>query len=86
MDVGPVKPFVPLNSFFRDRTTAEAQTAEVQDYVAANSDRPGVIIMVTHQVNITALSGIFPQSGSAVVVDLNDGKLEVLGQILEEKP
>ena len=82
MDVGAVKPFVPLNSFFRDRSTAEAQTAEVQDYVAANGDRPGVIIMVTHQVNITALSGIFPQSESAVVVEINEGQLDILGQIL----
>ena len=82
MDIGPVKPFVPLNSFFQDRSTAEAQTAEVQDYVAANSDRPGVIIMVTHQVNITALSGVFPQSGSAVVVEVNEGQLDILGQLL----
>lgn len=51
----------------KNRTTAEVQTAEVQDYVAASGDRPGVIIMVTHQVNITALSGVFPRSGSAVI-------------------
>ncbi|MGC1216942.1 MAG: histidine phosphatase family protein [Phormidesmis sp.] len=86
INVGSVEPFLPLNSFFRDRAAAEAQTAEVQDYVAANGDRPGVIIMITHQVNITALSGIFPQSGSAVVVEVNDGQLDVLGQILEERP
>ena len=41
--------------------------------------------MVTHQVNITALSGgIFPQSGSAVVVQSKDNQLSILGTILEQ--
>ncbi|MGB7088354.1 MAG: histidine phosphatase family protein [Phormidesmis sp.] len=83
MNVGPVEPFPALNSFFRDRSTAAAQTTQVKDYIAANSDSPGVIIMVTHQVNITALSDIFPPSGSAVVVQLKDEQLEVVGQLLD---
>lgn len=82
MDVGPVIPFAPLNSFFGNRTTADTQTAEIRDYMAANGDRPGVIIMVTHQVNITALSSVFPQSGSAVVVQVNEGQLDILRQLL----
>ncbi len=83
MDVGLVKPFAPLNSFFRDRSTADAQIAQLKDYIATSQDRPGVIVMVTHQVNITALSDIFPQSGSAVVMQLNEGQLDVLGQLSE---
>ena len=83
MDIAPVEPFPPLNSFFRDRSTAESQTTQVKDYIAANEASSGVIVMVTHQVNITALSDIFPQSGSAVVMQSNDGQLEVLGQLLE---
>ena len=43
-------------------------------------------MMVTHRVNITALSGIFPQSGSAVVVQLDkDGQLNVVGQLLSRR-
>ncbi|MEM6452128.1 MAG: histidine phosphatase family protein [Cyanobacteria bacterium P01_D01_bin.105] len=83
MNIAPVEPFVPLNSFFRDRSTAEAQTDQVRDYMAANEASSGVIVMVTHQVNITALSNIFPQSGSAVVMQLNDGQLDVVGQLLQ---
>ena len=83
MEIAPVEPFSMLNSFFRDRSTAETQTAQVKDYIAANEASSGVIVMVTHQVNITALSDIFPQSGSAVVMQSNDGQLEVLGQLLE---
>ena len=82
LNLGTVQPFPALNSFFRDRSTEDAQTTQVKDYVAAYSDSPGVIVMVTHQVNITALSSLFPQSGSAVVVQLEDGQLEVLGQLL----
>lgn len=84
MDIAPVEPFLPLNSFFRDRSTAESQTAQVKDYVAETEAASGVIVMVTHQVNITALSDVVPQSGSAVVMQLNDGRLEVLGQLLED--
>ena len=82
MDIAPVEPFPLLNSFFRDRSTAETQTTQVEEYIAANEDSSGVIVMVTHQVNITALSDIFPQSGSAVVMQSSDGQLEVLGQLL----
>ncbi len=88
MAVGPVEPFLALNSFFRDRTTADAQTSQVRQYIN-NQDQPGVIIMVTHQVNITALTSIFPSSGTAVVLQLDDrsddggSQLKVIGQILE---
>ena len=86
MDVGRVEPFPPLNSFFRERSTADTQTAQIRDYVATNRDRSGVIIMVTHQVNVTALSDIFPQSGSAVVLQLQGGQLNVIGQLAEPSP
>ena len=86
MDIAPVEPFPSLNSFFRDRSTAETQTTAIKDYIAANKDESGVIIMVTHQVNITALSDVFPASGSAVVVQLEGEQLNILGQILEPNP
>ncbi|MEL6777936.1 MAG: histidine phosphatase family protein [Cyanobacteria bacterium J06597_16] len=88
MDIGPVEPFPALNSFFRDRSTAAAQTDQLRDYIAANQNNPGVTVMVTHQVNITALTDIFPQSGSAVVLQLDDSsgnsderQLNILGQL-----
>jgi hypothetical protein len=43
---------------------------------------PGVTVMVTHFVNISALSGSGVASGELVVFRLNDQQqLEVLGQI-----
>lgn len=39
-----------------------------------------VLLMVTHQVNITALTGVLPGAGQAVVVVLNDtGELAQVG-------
>lgn len=84
MSIAPVELFSVLNSFFRDRSTAETQATQVKAYIADNEASSGVIVMVTHQVNITALSDIFPQFGSAVVVHLKDGRLDVLGQLLAD--
>lgn len=40
------------------------------------------MVMVTHQVNITALTGIFPPSGQGVVVVVEeDQPLEVVGTL-----
>ena len=79
MDLGPVEPFEPINSFFRDRSTAAQQTAQVQRYLREQPNQ-GVIVMVTHQVNITALTGVFPGSGQAVVATLDDaGELAQVG-------
>jgi hypothetical protein len=39
------------------------------------------ICLVTHQVNITALTGIFPASGEIVVVTVEDNQLKVVGRL-----
>jgi phosphohistidine phosphatase SixA len=57
----------PHNSFFRDDGAGVAQTAEVRARVAEWTG-PGALILVTHQVNVTALTDIFPASGEIVVL------------------
>ena len=64
---GAVEPWPALNSFFRDASTDAAQTAEVRARVAAWTG-PGTLVLVTHQVNITALTNIFPASGEIIVL------------------
>ena len=45
-----------------------------------NLDRP--IVLVTHQVNITALTGIYPASGELVVVHRSStGNITTIGTI-----
>jgi phosphohistidine phosphatase SixA len=81
MDLGMVEPYPALNSFFRDRSTAESQTTAVKQFLLAQAGSPGVTVMVTHQVNITGLTEIVPRSGEAVVLEVNDA-LTQLGQLL----
>jgi phosphohistidine phosphatase SixA len=70
LDVGPVIPFPPLASFFGERQRQDGQTQAVQAHVAAWRG-PGNLLLVTHQVNIAARSGIYPASGEAIVVEPN---------------
>jgi phosphohistidine phosphatase SixA len=69
-----------FNSFFSDREGAPAQTAAARNLLLAWPGS-GVLVVVTHQVNITALTDIVPQSGEGVVVHREGGRLVVKGQI-----
>jgi broad specificity phosphatase PhoE len=76
----PVQPFAPLNSFFDDRRTEPEQTAAVRRYLATLGARTA--LLVTHQVNISALTGEFAAMGDAIVVRAAaDGALRVLGRL-----
>jgi phosphohistidine phosphatase SixA len=71
-----------FNSFFDARSREAAQTAAARAILAAWRG-PGVLAAVTHQVNVTALTGVFPASGEAVALrfDVGAGKLRVKGRI-----
>jgi len=81
LDLGPVQPLPALDSFFQDRSQGAARTQAARDFL---DDLPvGLpVILVTHQVNITGLTGQFAASGSGVLARVPvhvDGDLEVLG-------
>ncbi|MCF3933582.1 histidine phosphatase family protein [Acuticoccus sp. M5D2P5] len=77
LDVGPVEPMPALNSFFRNPEVKDAVTDEVRALLAdAGEER---LLLVTHQVNITALTDHYPKSGEIVVVEVGgDGALSVV--------
>ena len=78
LGLGPVEAEPSLNSFFGDSSRAPTQMAALRRVIAAlPPQRPAVL--VTHQVVVTALSGVYPQSGEMVVL-ARDG-LAVLGRI-----
>ena len=79
LDVGPVVEAPPLNSFFRNRAARDPQTAAVRDLIAETEGR---LMMVTHQVNISALTGRRTRSGEVLIIRKVDGEVEVLGSIL----
>ncbi len=81
LDLGGVEPNQALNSFFRDNTEESERTAAALAMIHSqtNADRP--MVLVTHQVNITALTGIFPASGEIVVVRPSADGIETIGRI-----
>ncbi len=81
LGLGPVEELPVLNSFFRRYERRERQTSGLKDWLAGQAlDRP--VVLVTHQVNITALTGVYPSSGELVVLRrAEDGALTVLGSI-----
>lgn len=83
LNLGKVEPFPTLNSFFNDYSTASKQTAQLRQFIWNNRNNPGVIVMVTHQVNITNLaSDVYPESGESVVLRASGkNKIEVVGRI-----
>lgn len=56
-----------LNSFFEDRPAGVARTREVARFASA-LQAPANAMLVTHQVNITELSGAWAAPGEIVVV------------------
>ena len=79
--LGGVTPQPLLNSFFQDASQKGEQTHELRQWIIQqNTDNPRVL--VTHQVNITALTGVYPLSGEIVVLRVGEGSdLTVLGTI-----
>jgi len=69
-----------FNSFFQDRGNAAAQT-QAASALLRGWRGPGVLVVVTHQVNITALSGVTPASGAGVVLRWRDAGWQVAGQL-----
>jgi phosphohistidine phosphatase SixA len=79
LDIGTVQALPALNSFFQDMGEREAQTAALKKWLLARqSSKP--LVLVTHQVNITALTGVFPRSGETVVAQIDGGgEVKVIG-------
>jgi phosphohistidine phosphatase SixA len=71
-----------FNSSFRTSAEISAtQTAQARA-ILSRWRGPGALVVVTHQVNITALTGVNPASAEGVVLrPAADGRLKVLGSV-----
>ena len=65
---GASDPWAPLNSTFDDAALSPAATARLREALSA-IPASGFEVWVTHQVNITALTGRYAASGEAFVID-----------------
>ncbi|WP_111497542.1 histidine phosphatase family protein [Marinobacter bohaiensis] len=82
MDLGAVSTMASLNSFFGGQGNRSEQTAATIDNV--NALPSGVpVVMVSHQVNISALTGSYTSSGEGLILSLPLGEgSEVLAQVM----
>ena len=80
LGLGDVVPAPALDSFFRDRSTAERQTDAIRALIRGWKGE-GNLVLVTHQVNITALVGDVVGSGEIVVVRADEAGLVRVGSL-----
>lgn len=86
LELGEVQALPALNSFFRRYERRAPQTQALRDWLQQRTTRKP-LILVTHQVNITALTGVFPASGELVIIrhpQPADTAIEVVGTVETE--
>ncbi|MEL6375498.1 MAG: histidine phosphatase family protein [Pseudomonadota bacterium] len=84
MGMGQVEIFRPLNSFFQLPKNKAGQMIALRSFLAqaAVEKAAAPVLLVTHQVVITALTGVFPRSGELVVIKLApNGRHTVVGRV-----
>lgn len=80
MKVGAIVEDPRLNSFFEDKDPAanrDVSRAAVREALQGGA----TVVLVTHQVNVTAATGVYPASGEIVVVKAEGDVLRVVGRI-----
>lgn len=81
LNLGTVNALPALNSFFQGRGNSAEQTSALKKHLATLKPTDKVLY-VTHQVNTTSLTGIYPDSGEVVLFKFNpDGQVTVIGRV-----
>ena len=79
--LGHVTELPILNSFFESFHLKDEQTIQLKDWLLQLNNKIPVVL-VTHQVNITALTEIYPSSGEIVVIRITGlGEIKIVGRI-----
>lgn len=76
----PPEPVEAFNSFFDTPGRRNAQTDAAKTFLQSWRG-PGVLVVVTHQVNILGLTDLTVRDGEGVVLSSVEGKLVVRGRI-----
>lgn len=77
---GQVQESPAFNSFFGNRDSEPRQTAEARR-ILLDWKGPGSLLVFTHQVNISALTGQSTASGEGIILRRDGGSLSVIGRI-----
>ena len=86
MNMGTVTPLTPLNSFFQRPEKRESYLTELKKFIAENTKPGELIIMVTHQVTISGITGQWTDSGHGKLLrPSKTGDIELLGELTFKK-
>lgn len=81
LDLGPVRELPMLNSFYQRFQRRDLQTDALARWLASRDLREPHVL-VTHQVNISALTNVYVAEGSLVVIRRSEaGEISVVGTI-----
>ena len=72
LGLGEVLPLPALNSFFQQPEDRTPNLTALRRFLANQPLQSEPLVLVTHQVTVTALTGIFPDSGEGVVATLGE--------------
>ena len=82
LGLGAVTELPALNSFFESPQDREPNLAALKDFFERQPLDGELVVLVTHQVTINALSGVFPASGTGVLMALEpDGVVRTVTPI-----
>ena len=70
-----------INSFFHIPETEPKQTKQTKEIISSWRGH-GALVLVPHQVNITALTGIFPKEGEAIILQPLVDEYELLEKLV----
>ena len=74
LDLGEVKELPALNSFFQMTENREPNLKNLNEFMSKLDTENKLIIMVTHSVTISAISGETVASGNGVLLKINNTK------------
>lgn len=82
LNLGPVTELPALNSFYQRYDTKMVNLRALRRFIAANATSDEPVILVTHQVNISALTGQHVRQGETIIFrHVRLGEVEVVGAI-----
>jgi hypothetical protein len=80
--LGPVQELAALNSFFERPQDREPNLRALNDFLSRQPADGELIILVTHFVTISAVTGTGVSSGAGVLLEIHDdAPYTVVGQI-----
>ena len=80
--IGPVTELPALNSFYEFTEDREPNLKALRKFISNQPDSGELIIMVTHQVTISAVTDLYVSSGEGVILKLNrSAPFDVIGRI-----